>query len=61
MLNNAYSKYFVPSEHMAMDEVIELFKGQVTFKQYTPKKHKRFGIKIYKSLDMSAYTYDMDI
>jgi hypothetical protein len=59
MLNDAYSKYYDPSEHLAVDEVIVLFKGRVIFRQYLPKKYKRFGIKIYKLCDKTGYTYDM--
>jgi hypothetical protein len=44
-----------------VDKVIVIFKGQIIFKQYIPKKHKCFWIKIYKLSDMSGYTYDMDI
>ena len=40
-----------------MDEVIVLYKGRVVFRQYVQKKHKRFGIKIYKL----CYTYDMSV
>jgi hypothetical protein len=45
-LNDAYAKYYSPTEHLAIDEVILLFKVGVTFKQYIPKKHKMVGIKI---------------
>jgi len=38
-----------------------LYKGRVTFQQYIPKKHKRFGIKIYKLCDSLGYTYDMSV
>jgi hypothetical protein len=44
-----------------VDEVIVKFKGRVIFKQYIPKKRKRFGIKIYKLCDESGYTYDMRV
>ena len=44
-----------------MDEVIVKFKGRFIFKQYIPKKRKRFGIKIYKLCDESGYTYDMRV
>jgi hypothetical protein len=44
-LNDAYAKYYSPTEHLAVDEIIMLLKGRVVFKQYIPKKHKRFGIK----------------
>jgi hypothetical protein len=44
-----------------VDEVIVLYKGRVVFRQYIPKKHKRFGIKIYKLCDSLGYTYDMSV
>ena len=44
-----------------MDEVIVKFLGRVIFRQYIPKKLKRFGIKIYKLCDKSGYTYDMKV
>ena len=31
------------------------------FRQYIPKKRKRFGIKIYKLCGESGYTYDMKV
>jgi hypothetical protein len=52
MLNNIHSKYYAPSEHLAVDEVTVLFKRWVIIKQYIPKEHKRFGIKIYKLCDI---------
>jgi hypothetical protein len=61
MPNDTYSKHYAPSEHMVVHEVEVLFKGWVIFKQYIPKKHICFGIKIYKLCAMSDYTYDMDI
>jgi hypothetical protein len=60
-LNDTYSKYYAPSEHFAADEIIVLFKGRENFKQYMPKKHRRFGIKIYKLCDKTGYTYDMEV
>jgi hypothetical protein len=47
-LNQAYAKFYNPSEHLVLDEVIVKFKGRVIFRQYIPKNRKRFGIKIYK-------------
>jgi hypothetical protein len=37
-LNQAYAKFYNPSEHLAVDEVIVKFKGRVIFRQYIPKK-----------------------
>jgi len=48
ILNATFSKFYSPSENLAIDEVIVSFKGRVIFKQYIPKKRKRFGIKIFK-------------
>jgi len=33
-----------------VDKVIVKYSGRVIFRQYIPKKRKRFGIKIYKSV-----------
>jgi len=49
------------TERLDVDEVIVLYKGRVVFRQYIPKKHKRFGIKIYKLCDSLGYTYDMSV
>jgi len=50
-LNEASAKFYNPSEHLAVDEVTVKFKGSVIFRQYIPKKRKRFSIKIYKLYD----------
>ena len=50
-LNKAYAKFCNPSEHLAVEKVIVKFKGRVIFRQYIPKKRKRFSIKIYKLCD----------
>jgi hypothetical protein len=41
-----FSKLYNPSKHLAIDEVIFLFKGRVVSKQYA-KETQMFGIKIY--------------
>ena len=61
ILNSTFSKFYNPSENLAVDEVIVSFKGRVIFKQYIPKKRKRFGIKIFKLCDSTGYTYDMKV
>ena len=60
-LNNKFCELYNLAEHLALDEVILLYKGRVAFQQYIPKKHKRFGIKIYKLCDALVYTYDMSV
>jgi hypothetical protein len=59
ILNKTFSKFYSPSECLAVDEVIVLLKGRVIFRECIPKKHEHFGIKIYKSCDETGYTYDM--
>jgi len=44
-----------------VDEVIVKFKGRVIFRQYVPKKRKRFSIKIYKLSNEAEYTHDMSV
>jgi hypothetical protein len=46
---------------LAVDEVIVSLKKSVLFKQYIPKKRKRFGIKIFKLCVSTGYTYDMEV
>jgi len=60
-LNEAYAKFYNPSEHLAVDKVIVKFNGRVIFRQYIPKKRKDFSIKIYKLCDESGYTYDVRV
>jgi hypothetical protein len=44
--NQAYAKFYNPSEHLAVDEVIVKFKRRVIFRQYLSKKRERFDIRI---------------
>jgi len=60
-LNNKFCELYNPTEHLPVDEVIVLHKGRVVFRQYIPKKHKRFGIKIYKLCNSLGYTYDTSV
>lgn len=48
MLNSNFKQAYNPTEELAIDEVIVKFKGRVIFRQYIPKKHKRWGMKMYK-------------
>ena len=60
-LKNKLCELYNPTEHLAVDQVIVIYKGRVVFRQYIPKKHKRFAIKIYKLSDSLGYTYDMSV
>lgn len=61
MLTDNNAKFKSPSEHLAAEEVIVLFKQWVIFKQYFPKEHKHFGIKSYKLCNMTRCACDMNI
>ena len=54
ILSVAYSKFYNPSEHMVIDEVIVLFEGKVAFKQYIPQKHTYFKTKFTSSVTLMA-------
>jgi len=58
VIRTNFSKFYNPSKHLAVDEVIVKFKGRILFKHYIPKKCKRFGIKIFKLYESTGYTYE---
>ena len=39
ILNEKFSKFYGPSEHLAVDEVTFKYKGRAIFRQFIPKKH----------------------
>ena len=61
ILNTAFSKFYNPSEYLAIQDVIVLFKGRVVFRQYIPRKDKRYGVKLYKLCDSTGYTYNIKL
>jgi hypothetical protein len=60
-LSGSYAKHYSLTDHLAVDEIIALCKGRVIFKQYLPKKHKQFVIKMYKLCDSEVYTNNMTV
>ena len=61
IIRTNFSKFYNPSEQLTVDEVIVKFKERVLFKQYVPKKRKRFGIKMFRLCNSTGYTYDMNV
>jgi len=45
IIRTNFSKFYNPSEYLAVDEIIVKFKGRIVFKQYISKRRKCFGIK----------------
>ena len=60
IIRTNFSKFYNPSEHLAVDEVILKFKGRVLFKQCIPKKRKSFGIKSSNYATLLD-THDMNV
>ena len=56
-LQDRFKRVYTPDRHVAVDESLLLWKGQLVFKQYIPLKRARFGIKLYNVCEDSGYTY----
>ena len=56
-LSEKFMKFYTPSQNIALDESLLLFKGRLLFRQYLPAKRSRFGIKIYSISDQNGYVY----
>lgn len=57
LIQNAY----LPDQHVAIDEILLLFKGRVFFRAFIPSKRSRYGIKIYAIIDQYGYMWDFFI
>ena len=57
ILNGTFSKFYNPSKNLPFNKVIVSFIGRVIFRKYIPKKHKHFGIKIFKLRDSTGCTH----
>jgi hypothetical protein len=44
--SDAYAKHYSPTGHLAVSEVIVIFKGMLIFKQCIPKKHNGLGCRL---------------
>ncbi|GFS70968.1 piggyBac transposable element-derived protein 4 [Trichonephila clavipes] len=59
--NRIFKDVYDPTENLSFDEAKIKFKRRVFFKQYSPKKCKQWGLKMYKIADATGYTYDMRV
>jgi hypothetical protein len=59
-LNDAYAEFCSPFEHLAVDEIIVLFKGRVISKTIYSKETNT-GIRIHKLYNMTCHTYNMNV
>lgn len=61
IVNNNFSKYFVPSEYLTVDEQLLAFRGKCSFRQYLPKKPAKYGLKTFALVDAKmAYTHNLE-
>ena len=42
-----YKENYIPEEHLAIDEYLSLWKGQLSFRIYIPTKREQYGVKIF--------------
>ena len=55
-INSKCLEYFVPNEHISVDESTIGFKGRVMWKCYNPNKPTKWGLRVYTMCDSaSAY------
>ncbi|KAL6417933.1 hypothetical protein ACFW04_012437 [Cataglyphis niger] len=50
-LNSKFLDYFIPGEHICVDESTIKFKGRISFLTYNPKKPTKWGIRVYALAD----------
>lgn len=61
LLLDRFQSVYIPSQQIAIDKELVLFKGRLSFKQYIPNKRSRFGIKIYALCDVHSYYWNAQI
>ncbi|XP_039753926.1 piggyBac transposable element-derived protein 4-like [Pararge aegeria] len=54
MFNETMSTTYYPSNNVAIDESLILWKGRLSFRQYLKGKVHRYGIKLYMLADMNG-------
>jgi hypothetical protein len=61
IIDRTFSKFYNPTEHLAVDKVVVLFKGRVVLRHSMPTKRECSGMKIHKLCDSNGYTYDVKV
>lgn len=57
LLNNNFQTYWNPTAIIAIDEMIQLFKGKTKHKVYDKSKPTKWGLKYYLAVDNSHYCF----
>lgn len=50
-LKKKFTDVFIPYQKICIDESVVQWKGRLSFKQFLPKKHHRFGVKCFIMFD----------
>jgi hypothetical protein len=53
-LNNSFQEVYLPNKDISTDELLTLWKGHLSFKQYLPLQASKFGIKTYELGDTTT-------
>lgn len=53
-LNTKFSKNYIPTQHVALDESMIAFRGRVGFLFYIPSKPTKYGIKLHALCESST-------
>jgi hypothetical protein len=60
-INELFSKHYVPSELLCIDEQLLRFRGRCRFKQYIPSKPAKYGLKVWAIVDVKTkYTVTLE-
>lgn len=62
ILVNNFQTHFKPSHELAFGELLTVYKGRCGFRQHTPKKNVKYGIKMFALVDCQyPYTYNLEL
>jgi hypothetical protein len=61
IIDRTFPKFYNPTEQLAVEEDVVLFRGRNVFKCCMQKELKCSGMKIYKLCDSNGYTYDVKV
>ena len=61
LLLRKYKAVYSPGVDVVIDETLIPWRGRLKFRQYTPNKAHKYGIKLFKLCTMDGFTYNMEI
>lgn len=62
LIRKNFKDAYTPAEYLTIDEQLIPFRGRCSFRQYLPKKPKKYGIKVFALVDSrSFYLHTFDV